>query len=422
MTPGDEITITERAEGEESVVSGQLLHSREELARTVRKIISHEAQRNEARVALIRVVAYSLVLVIDVLMYLGGVRELGNVVMPAVLISLACLIVYAVERWYRSWFGFAIPMIDAIFILEMISSRIDRMGATPSLVATGAIACGLFAATGSIRFDRRVAAWTTFLAVVMLWIIVGIRARAEPTGMLYAFAGLGALTMLNVWLADMTRKAIEARAGRMLLGRFVQQEVVDLAFSDPEMLLAKPRQVVATILVSDLRGFTALAERMKPSQVLSLLNEVQTAFAACVKRNGGRVDKFMGDGMLAVFGAPDAIADHARRAVATAADLRAALAAINARHPDSEPLRAGFGVHSGPVIAGILGAGDRMEFTVIGDTVNTAARLEAMTKEHAVDVLISGATAAQAGAADLRRLGEAPVRGRSAGIHLYTLP
>jgi adenylate cyclase len=217
------------------------------------------------------------------------------------------------------------------------------------------------------------------------------------------------------------KRAIEGTLGKEMLGRFLQPSVVERAFKDPVALLAKPKAVDATVLVSDLRGFTALAEQMKPSAVLAVLSEIQTALAEAVRKHGGTVDKFMGDGMLAVFGAPDPLIDHARRAVATALDIRRAMDALNAAHPDRLPLRVGMGIHSGNLIAGVLGSGDRMEFTIIGDTVNTASRLEGMTKDFGVDVLLSAATAKQLVDVAIEELGSAPVRGKAEQIALYTL-
>lgn len=393
--------------------------TREDVVAAVRRLLAREGRRNEYRVALVRVFAYSLVTVIDVLLWAAGMRPLGNLVLPVILIGAAGALVLIVRRWYRRWFAYAIPVLDAVFIIEMVTSRFERGGVTASLIATAALACGLFAATGSIRFEPRAAAWTTGLALVMLWILIGT--RAETSGMLYAVVALLAIGMLNLWLSDLVRRSLEGVRGRMMLERFLQRSVVEHAFTDPEALIAAPKTVDATVLVSDLRGFTALSERLAPTEVLELLSEVHGALAEVVQRHGGIVDKFMGDGMLAVFGAPEPMRDHAARAVAAAHDLRGALAAVNARHPDRVPLKIGVGLHSGSLIAGVLGSGDRLEFTIIGDTVNTASRLEALTKEHGVEVLISGATADRIPGHGLASLGESSLRGRTERVALYTL-
>ena len=134
---------------------------------------------------------------------------------------------------------------------------------------------------------------------------------------------------------------------------------------------------------------------MSPAEAFALLNEVQGAFARAVKDHGGTVDKFLGDGMLAVFGAPEPMKNHASRAVEAVVAIRRFMVEHNLhREKDGlPPLRIGVAVHSGPVVAGCLGSGARLEFTIIGDTVNTASRLEGATKDLKTDVLISGETA-----------------------------
>jgi class 3 adenylate cyclase len=214
---------------------------------------------------------------------------------------------------------------------------------------------------------------------------------------------------------------MEAERGRLLLRRFLPGALIDSAFSDPLQALGAPRSVEATVLVSDVRGFTALSETLAPTQVLELLNELQGALAGAVEDSGGVVDKFMGDGMLAVFGVHAAQPDHAQRAVQAAQRIRAAMVAYNAARPPGQQVKVGVGLHAGPLVAGLLGSGERLEFTVLGDTVNTASRVESLTKEHGVDLLLTGEVAAQLGATPLRALGEVTVRGRSQSLRLFTL-
>ncbi len=132
----------------------------------------------------------------------------------------------------------------------------------------------------------------------------------------------------------------------------------------------------------------------------------------------------MGDGMLAVFGAPETVADHARRGFGAARAIRSALETVNqARAARREPpLRIGVGLHSGAVVTGCLGSGTRAEFTVIGDTVNTASRLEALTKEKGVDVIVSEETVRRLGAEEgVQALGEVAIRGRKEPLRVYAL-
>jgi adenylate cyclase len=169
---------------------------------------------------------------------------------------------------------------------------------------------------------------------------------------------------------------------------------------------------------------------MPPADAFALLNEVQGAFARAVQNHGGTVDKFLGDGMLAVFGAPEPLDDHASRAIEATIEIRRAINAVNERRAKEKQgtLKIGVAVHSGPVVAGCIGSGARLEFTVIGDTVNTASRLEGATKDKGTDVLISGDTAKrlseQTGSQELSMLsslGDIPIRGREEPLAVHGL-
>ncbi len=146
-------------------------------------------------------------------------------------------------------------------------------------------------------------------------------------------------------------------------------------------------EVEVTVLFLDIRSFTAFAEHAAPREVVALLNGFWELIVPVLLRHGGHANKFIGDGLLAVFGAPDRIADHAERAVVAACEISAT---VEARYRDR--LGLGIGVNSGPVVAGTVGGGGRVEFTVIGDTVNTAARVEQVTRETGDTVLITDAT------------------------------
>ncbi|MEO0491357.1 MAG: adenylate/guanylate cyclase domain-containing protein, partial [Cyanobacteria bacterium J06659_2] len=149
-------------------------------------------------------------------------------------------------------------------------------------------------------------------------------------------------------------------------------------------------------------------------KVLEFLNQCQGLLSKIVEQHGGWVDKFMGDGMLAVFGAPRTSENHAEQA------LQAAQVILDSMQRLS-PLPIGIGLHSGSIVAGCLGTGGHLEFTVIGDTVNVAARLEALTKTVDTSLLISQATQKRLKHHSLKSLGEMSIRGRDERIEVFTL-
>jgi len=153
------------------------------------------------------------------------------------------------------------------------------------------------------------------------------------------------------------------------------------------------------VLFADLRAFTRLAEGLLPYDVVFILNQYFKAMGEAIEQRGGRIDKFIGDGIMALFGIEHGAEDGCRAALASAYAMSTALAALNKRLAEDlrEPLRIGIGIHVGPVILGHMGYGRVTSLTAIGDTVNVASRLEALTKEHAVELVVSSRLAERAG-------------------------
>lgn len=163
------------------------------------------------------------------------------------------------------------------------------------------------------------------------------------------------------------------------LGRFVHSQLVSTLRTDP--LALEPGGVLRTVTVlsSDLRGFTALAERTPPDRLIEVLNAYLGRMADVVDRHGGTVNEFIGDAVLALFGAREGDAHDPLRAVACAAEMQVELARFNAERPDQPALHMGVGLATGSVIVGNIGSERRMKFGVVGDTVNLCARVESFT-------------------------------------------
>jgi adenylate cyclase len=191
-------------------------------------------------------------------------------------------------------------------------------------------------------------------------------------------------------------------------GRFVSHDVAEAVLSGRVPLEGERREV--SILFQDIRGFTTLSERLDPAALLKLLNQFFTEVVAAVEAEGGVVKQFVGDGVMALFGAPQSHSDHAERAVRAALGIVSRLARLNEkwRAQGALPLEIGVGIHTGSVVAGLIGPDQRVEYGVVGDPVNLANRVEALTKDLQATVLVSRDIA--------DRLGDRFVLGRSATL------
>jgi adenylate cyclase len=196
----------------------------------------------------------------------------------------------------------------------------------------------------------------------------------EDLDFLIAFSGIAAVAIENGAFAERIRH--EALVRSNFERYFAPTLAARIAQTPGAVQLGGDRRAV-TVLFSDLRGFTALSATMRPDETASLLNEYLGAMTECVFRHDGVLDKFLGDGVMAQWGAPIAVDDDTDRAVRAALDMQAALGSLNARwrRTDRPELQIGIGIDRGEVFAGNIGSEHRLEFTVIGDAVNVAARL-----------------------------------------------
>jgi adenylate cyclase len=219
------------------------------------------------------------------------------------------------------------------------------------------------------------------------------------------------------------RKAFIELLRRESLARLVPPKVVDEILAGRVDRLRPTRREV-TVLFADLRGFTGYGESRPPEVVLALLDDFFGRMTQVVQGHGGSVNKFLGDGLLALWGAPDPLPDHPQRAVKAARDMQRVMAELReAQQTAGEPpLHLGIGVHTGEVAAGMLGGGTQSEYTVIGDAVNLASRIEGLTRVHDVDILVSDTTWQRLGGQfPGRRVAEAQVKGRRAPVVVHAI-
>ena len=221
--------------------------------------------------------------------------------------------------------------------------------------------------------------------------VAEVQFNEESQNLLHAFADQAAIAIENARLFDEVAKSRKAeKSVRQMFQKYVPADVVREALKMKEggRLSAK---LTATVLFSDIRGFTSISEKMPPEAVVGFLNDYLQRMVDIVFDEGGIVDKFMGDSVMAVFGAPVPKPDDAARAVRAALRMVEELARFNKEQQrrGGVEIDIGIGLHTGPLIAGNIGSDRKMEYTVIGDTVNAASRVESLNRGMKTQVLIT---------------------------------
>lgn len=247
------------------------------------------------------------------------------------------------------------------------------------------------------------------------WVTVGVALVGSTV------LGVTIATRTNQLVRQAARETLLAESAKTKLGAYLSPEVASVVLKEADLRLGGERQSVA-VLFSDLRGFTTYAESLDPEDIVEQLNAYMSVMVDTITQHQGIVDKFMGDGIMAVFGAPIPSEDDADQAIGCAIAMMQAIEDHNQeREAHGLPkLRHGIGVHYGPVIAGNVGTAQRAAYTVIGDTVNLASRLETATKKFDVDLLVSEETIqACQRPHGLVQIDEIQVPGREGAVTVY---
>jgi len=395
------------------------------------QILAAEAWRNERALNVFRVAVWTSIGLIT-----GGAEVVANASLsPGAALALAWGLAAAVlgatwlRRFYRDWLPTLLSVMDiTVLALCMDAGARYLQRHDPSLVEHQLYASGLvlmvLLAANALRFSWRLSlfsvAYGACAYLLVLW-------RNDGVDVL-TYVEMAAFALLGWVLADSARKLgsiVRQVVERDALTRFLPAPVVERIARDPAAANLEGESQEVTALFADLRGFTTLAEAMAPDAVVRMLNEFFSEMSAEAGDHGGIPMQYIGDNLYAIF--PEAGgADHARRALEAALGMLRRLDALNARRRrrGEPPLLMGIGLHSGPVVAGPIGSPQFLQYSYIGDTVNTASRIERMTRTLERTLLVSGTTLEQAGGPAAYRaeaVGDTPLRGRRETLPLWAI-
>ncbi len=298
-------------------------------------------------------------------------------------------------------------------------------GPVATLLATFAL-CAIVIAAQLRRIRRR--AWVPpVIAVAAMVGYVLVAQLAFGHGSILALAPpivMASLVLAGATIGGLATEGREKAHLRAVFSQYVSRVVVDRIIADPARAKLGGERKELTVLFSDIRGFSAFAEGMGPEALASFLGEYLTPMTDLVLESGGTLDKYIGDAVMAIWGAPVDVPDHAARACEVALRMQEALVGLNKKwKAEGKPAVAiGVGINTGAMSVGNMGTPARFDYTVLGDQVNLGARLEALTKEYGVGILVGEATARAAGPLFVfREVDVVRVKGRAGAAPVFEL-
>lgn len=308
---------------------------------------------------------------------------------------------------------------------NLLEGRILRLADWAGLLEAAAVALGPFAVVWILRRLRPLIGLGVTLGLVGLLLLAAHGAFRLGVWVPVLHPILTLATSLVAITAFLYVTEERRRLGiKRAFQRFVSPDVVERIAEDPGALQFGGEVRPVTVMFSDIRDFTGYTERTPPQEVVQSLREHFTRMVRQIQDNRGTLDKFVGDAIMAIFGAPLAYPDHAERACRAALAMLTELDALQAERTAEgrEPFRIGIGINTGDMVVGNLGSDQIFTYTAVGDGVNLAARLESSTKEFGVPIVISEATyLAVRHAFDGRYLGEVRVKGKASAVKIYAL-
>ncbi|HZM49825.1 MAG TPA: adenylate/guanylate cyclase domain-containing protein [Vicinamibacteria bacterium] len=312
-----------------------------------------------------------------------------------------------------------------ISISKTIADRVtkDRV----SILTSDAMVDPRFGAGDSIRFHGIRSAmcaplWNQDHVIGIIHVDSPMLANCFTLNDLDLLSALANYAAVAVERARLNQKIVAEEKKRERLGRFLSPQVTARIIATSEsqgMALGVPEVKDVSVLFSDIVGFTTMSEKMSPAAVSLLLNDYFSRMTDIIFKYEGTLDKYIGDAIMAVFGAPLDMPDHCVRAIKAALEMRDQLEAFNAEHKDGPTIRIRIGINSGKAMAGELGGMNKKEYTVLGDTVNTASRLESSVAKPMQVVVGENTYNATKAHFDFRSLGPATLKGKERTVEVY---
>jgi len=395
-------------------------------------IIKERSFKNEKSVAINRLFVITIASCFDLVSY-AGLYGLFHVKPTAFTlfadfcsISLSALVLLLLlKNYYNNFLKYIIISFDYLIITLALfyDPTIPKVGQT--IVWSALTACLFLFYLNLLRYSKAGTIYSAILSLLLFSLIVNSFVTSE-IDIIPMYLGLTIMLYIGYSLTMSNLSMMEEANTKLMMERYLSPQLVNELYKTNTSIEPGGKIQKVTILFSDIRSFTNISEQLSPNDVVLLLNEYLSLMTDKIFLNNGTIDKFIGDAIMTIFGAPLQSQDDSLRAIRTAFQMQEALAEFNSkRNLSSTPMEMGIGIHTGEVLAGNIGSSKRLDYTVIGDNVNLCSRIESLTKLYPCKILISENTFVEVSENSLenhfvpREVDTVVVKGKTKPIKLY---
>ncbi len=361
---------------------------------TLESVIREREQKNERIVAWFRAAMIGMFCVLDTLSFTGFLPAYQPAATAESLGIDYLFVAYAVvavavarRKAYAPWLKYLTITVDAAFGVTYVI--VDATLRTEGEFGVGLLLVLLLVVLNMVRHSPGASLYTAAIGSVIFVVMQGVW---QPANLVMYGICFGLILAIGAYVTGSTGEILREANTKALMERYLAPQLVSGLYDAGNSLEPGGEKRVVTVLFSDIRGFTSTAERMSAQELVSLLNAYLEAMTEVVFEHQGTLDKFIGDAVMVFYGAPLAREDDALRAVRTAVDMCTRLKAFNIEQAVHPSMEMGIGVHTGSAIVGNIGSERRLDYTVIGDSVNVSSRVEGLTKHLQCPILITSGT------------------------------
>lgn len=393
-------------------------------------ILQHRELKNEKTVALVRIVL-ALTGIIDILSYFD-VMSLSDTKPTVIsLLTSAYLLIYSTvilillkDNRYRKKLKFFVICFDYsyVFLAFLYDPTITENSSTTVWFAFAGTL--VFYLINLLRYSRSGTLVAMFFTAGT-FVALSLLTQVDPTQIIQVGIALSLILFIGYSITSSNIRMMEEASTKQMMERYLPPQLVTELINGETEMDSRGKKQEVTILFSDIRSFTEISEKIPPEEVVALLNRYLSKMTDIIYEQEGTIDKFIGDAIMTIFGAPLQREDDILRCIITAIEMNRALKDFNFEYQNlPRNLEIGVGIHTGEAIAGNIGSDKRLDYTVIGDTVNLASRIESLTKFYGTPILITGSTRDKLQPGEdypflLREIDRVIVKGRSEAVEIF---